>query len=136
MGKDLTLTAGDGHKLGAYRADPTGAPNGGIVVVQEIFGVNKHIRELCDGFAADGYVAVAPSLYDRSSERNVQLGYSGDDISKGRALREQFSFLFRQLAVGNTREIVQRHVTAPERPRSGPAALRIKAAADDWDLSD
>ena len=54
----------------------------------------------------------------------------------GGALREQFAFLFRQLAVVDTRQVVQRHVTAPERPRSGPAALRIKAAADDWDLSD
>ena len=51
MGKDLTLTAEDGHKLGAYRADPSGPAKGGIVVLQEIFGVNAHIREVCDGFA-------------------------------------------------------------------------------------
>lgn len=54
----------------------------------------------------------------------------------GGSLRKQFAFLFEKLAVTNTREVVQRYVTAPERPRSGPAALRIKAAADDWDLSD
>lgn len=92
MGQDLTLTADDGHTLGAYRADPAGAPKGGIVVLQEIFGVNKHIREVADGFAADGYVAIAPALYDRSSKKGVQLGYEGDDIAIGRDLREEFSW--------------------------------------------
>ena len=84
MGQDLTLTADDGHTLGAYRADPAGAPKGGIVVLQEIFGVNKHIREVADGFAADGYVG--------SSKKGVQLGYEGDDIAIGRDLREEFSW--------------------------------------------
>ena len=92
MGQDLTLTADDGHTLGAYRADPDGPPKGGIVVLQEIFGVNKHIREVADGFAADGYVAIAPALYDRSSKKGVQLGYEGDDIAIGRDLREEFSW--------------------------------------------
>ena len=92
MGKDLTLTASDGHQLGAYRADPSGKPKGGIVVIQEIFGVNKHIRELCDGFAADGYVAIAPALYDRSSKKNFQVGYTPDDIAAGRVLRDEFSW--------------------------------------------
>ena len=76
MGKDLTLTSDDGHSFVAYRADPSGTPKGAIMVIQEIFGVNKHIREVCDGFAADGFVAVAPSLYDRSSAKAVQLGYT------------------------------------------------------------
>ncbi len=92
MGIDLTLTADDGHTLGAYRADPAGAPRGGIVVAQEIFGVNAHIREVCDGFAADGYVALAPALYDRSSMKGCNLGYTPEDIAKGRALREEFSW--------------------------------------------
>lgn len=92
MGKDLTLTASDGHQLGAYRADPSGPPKGGIVVIQEIFGVNKHIRELCDGFAADGYVAIAPALYDRSTKKNFQCGYTPDDIAVGRVLRDEFSW--------------------------------------------
>jgi len=62
MGEKLTLTASDGHSLGAYRADPEGSPRGGVVVLQEIFGVNAHIRDVCDRFAADGYVALAPAL--------------------------------------------------------------------------
>ena len=92
MGNDLRLTAEDGHELGAYRADPPGAPRGGIVVCQEIFGVNVHIREVCDGFAADGFVAIAPALYDRSSRKDCQLGYGAEDIELGRKLREEFSW--------------------------------------------
>ena len=86
MGKMIELTASDGHKLAAYRADPSGKPRGGIVVIQEIFGVNSHIRQVADAFAADGYVAIAPALFDRV-QKNVDLGYSPEDIAKGREIR-------------------------------------------------
>jgi carboxymethylenebutenolidase len=92
MGQNIQLTADDGHKFGAYRADAAGKAKGGIVVIQEIFGVNKHIRELSDGFAGDGYLAIAPNLYDRSSKRGVDLGYTAEDIAEGRKYREQFSW--------------------------------------------
>lgn len=88
MGQTVTLTAADGHGLAAYRAEPAGRPRGGLVVVQEIFGVNVHIRQVCDGFAADGYVALAPALFDRA-ERDVALGYGPSDIERGRALRDR-----------------------------------------------
>ena len=65
MGKQFSLTATDTHKLGAYRADPTGKPKGALVVIQEIFGVNHHIRAVCDRLAQEGYVAVAPAMFDR-----------------------------------------------------------------------
>lgn len=83
MGKDLTLTASDGFQLGAYRADPATAPKAAIVVIQEIFGVNHHIRAVCDRYAAKGYVAIAPSIFDRS-ERNFQSGYSPDEVAVAR----------------------------------------------------
>ena len=92
MGKRLTLTAADGHSLGAYRADASGAARGGIVVLQEIFGVNSHIRAVCDGFAADGFTCIAPALYDRSSHRDCELGYEAGDMATGRKLREEFSW--------------------------------------------
>jgi carboxymethylenebutenolidase len=92
MGQALELTADDGHRFAAYRADAAGKPKGGIVVIQEIFGVNKHIREVADGFARDGYLALAPNLYDRSSKRGVDLGYTPEDIAEGRQYREQFSW--------------------------------------------
>src|SRR6266446_1727630 len=65
VGKMIELTASDGHKLSAYRAEPKGKPRGGLIVVQEIFGVNGHIRSVADGYAADGYLAVAPAFFDR-----------------------------------------------------------------------
>jgi carboxymethylenebutenolidase len=86
MGEMLTLTAEDGHKLAAYRASPAGTPRGALVIVQEIFGVNSHIKNVCDGFTADGYVALAPALFDRV-ERDYATGYSEADIERGRATR-------------------------------------------------
>jgi len=88
LGQKVTLTASDGHSLSAYRADPDGTPKGGLVVIQEIFGVNAHIKEVCDGFAAEGYVAIAPALFDRA-ERDIDLGYDEDDRQKGMGLRGQ-----------------------------------------------
>jgi carboxymethylenebutenolidase len=86
MGKTLDLTAADGHKLSAYRADPSGTPKGAIVVIQEIFGVNHHIRNVTDKFAAEGYVAIAPALFDRA-ERGVEVGYDAASIATGREVR-------------------------------------------------
>ena len=70
----MELTSGDGHKLSAYRADPSETPKGAVVVVQEVFGVNPHIRKMADQFAAEGYVAIAPALFDRV-KASVELGY-------------------------------------------------------------
>ena len=83
MGKQFTLSASDSFKLGAYRADPAGTPKGGIVVIQEIFGVNQHIRKVCDDFAAIGYAAVAPALFDRT-QKDFQCGYTPPEIEKAR----------------------------------------------------
>ncbi|HQR10430.1 MAG TPA: dienelactone hydrolase family protein [Casimicrobiaceae bacterium] len=86
MGKWIELTASDGHTLAAWRAEPGGTPRGALVVAQEIFGVNSHIRGICDGFAADGYVAIAPALFDRY-ERGVDIGYTPPDVARGRELK-------------------------------------------------
>ncbi|WP_050383399.1 dienelactone hydrolase family protein [Bradyrhizobium pachyrhizi] len=83
MGQDIKLKASDGFELGAYRADPAGAPKGAVVVIQEIFGVNHHIRSVCDRLAKEGYVAVAPSIFDRITP-NFQSGYSPDEIAEAR----------------------------------------------------
>jgi carboxymethylenebutenolidase len=80
------LTAADGHRFDAYVAVPAAAPRGALVVVQEIFGVNSHVRSVADGFAADGYLAIAPALFDRV-ERGVDLGYGDADIQRGFALK-------------------------------------------------
>lgn len=83
MGQDIELTASDGFKLGAYRADPAGKPRAAIVVIQEIFGVNHHIRSVCDRLANEGYVAIAPAIFDRM-QPNFQCGYSPDEIATAR----------------------------------------------------
>jgi carboxymethylenebutenolidase len=84
LGKQFTLTATDKHQFGAYRADPQGTPKGGMVVVQEIFGVNHHIRAVCDRLAALGYAAVAPAVFDRFV-RNFESGYTPDEIAHARS---------------------------------------------------
>ena len=86
MGEWLKLTAEDGFELKAYRADPAGTPKGGLVIIMEIFGVNSHIRSVCDRFAEAGYSAVAPAVYDRI-ERDFEVGYSPDDIAAGREMK-------------------------------------------------
>src|ERR1700709_16635 len=83
MGHDITLTASDNFQLGGYRADPSGAPKAAAVVIQEIFGVNHHIRAVCDRIAANGYVAIAPAIFDRL-EPNFQSGYSPDEVAVAR----------------------------------------------------
>jgi carboxymethylenebutenolidase len=83
VGQDITLTASDGFKLGAYRADPASARKGAIVVIQEIFGVNHHIRSVCDRLANEGYVAIAPSIFDRT-QPNFQTGYSPEEVANAR----------------------------------------------------
>jgi carboxymethylenebutenolidase len=86
MAQTITLAAKDGHKLQAYRADPAGKPRGAIVVVQEIFGVNHHMRHVTDDFAKQGYVAISPALFDRV-EKGVDLGYDPKSIEAGRDIR-------------------------------------------------
>ena len=86
MGETVSIPTTDGHQLTAYRADPEGAPKGGLVVIQEIFGVNSHIRSVADGYAQDGYRVLAPALFDRVSP-GIELGYTPEDVDKGRELK-------------------------------------------------
>jgi carboxymethylenebutenolidase len=85
MGTFVKLTAQDGHTFSAWRTGPDNATRG-LVVVQEIFGVNHHIRNVCERFAAHGFAVVAPALFDRV-QPGVELGYTQDDIAKGIELR-------------------------------------------------
>jgi carboxymethylenebutenolidase len=89
MGEIIQLKSADSFSFSAYVAGPATATKG-VVVVQEIFGVNHHIRDMADRFAALGYAVVAPALFDRA-QRDVELGYTQDDIAKGRDIRMQLS---------------------------------------------
>lgn len=88
MDENVKLKASDGHELDAYVARPTTKPFAGLVVVQEAFGVNRHIRSVAEGYARDGFLAIAPALFDRI-ERRVELGYEGSDLQRGLALARQ-----------------------------------------------
>lgn len=109
MGAWIELEAGDGHRFRAWHAVPAQA-RGGVVVLQEIFGVNDHIRELAEDFCALGYEAVAPALFDRVAPA-TELGYGEDDLARGRALRAA-------LATGD----VMRDVAAARAALAGRAA--------------
>lgn len=88
MGTMIELTAADGHKLGAWRAEPSGKPRGAVVVVMEIFGVNSHIKSVADGYAADGYLAIAPAMFDRV-QRDYDTGYTPPEIEAGIAIMQK-----------------------------------------------
>lgn len=90
MSKVVKLQAGDGHQLDAYVAEPDGEPWGGLVVVQEIFGVNQHMRSVADRFAQEGFYTVAPALFDRL-ERNVELSDDGGGMQKGIAMAQKIN---------------------------------------------
>jgi len=82
MGTHIKLTAADGHEFDAYSALGSGAARGAIVLLQEIFGVNSHIRSVADDYAAQGFHAIAPALFDRV-QRNLELGYTSSDAAQG-----------------------------------------------------
>jgi carboxymethylenebutenolidase len=86
MSKRSELTAKDGVTIGAYEAAPKGIARAGLIVLQEIFGINQHVRNVADDFAAQGYHVIVPALFDRV-EPGVELGYDSDDVAKGVAIR-------------------------------------------------
>jgi carboxymethylenebutenolidase len=85
MSEYATLRAADGHELSAYVARPQGDPIAGLVVIQEVFGVNPHIRSVADGYAKDGFLAVAPALFDRI-QPGIELAYEGPDMQTAMSL--------------------------------------------------
>jgi carboxymethylenebutenolidase len=90
MSEWIELKAGDGHELSAYVARPAGQIVGALVLVQEIFGINAHIRSVADGYAKDGFLVVAPALFDRT-ERGIELKYEGEDLQRASSLYSTLS---------------------------------------------
>ena len=90
MSEFITLMARDGHEFSAWLAAPADKPRGAVVVIQEIFGVNAHIRAVTDSYAAEGYVAIAPALFDRV-RRGIELGYNADTMKEGIGYVQQLS---------------------------------------------
>lgn len=89
MGQMIDLTAADGKKIAAYRAEPAGKPRGGLVVIQEIWGVNDHIRKVADGYAADDYLVIAPALFDRVEAGVMMDQYTPETMQRGFGLMQK-----------------------------------------------
>ena len=100
MGHMIELMAKDGHSVSAYRADPAGAPAGGVVVLQEIWGVNDHIRRVADGYAADGYAAIAPALFDRVERDLAMDEYTDETRTKGFGVMQKINLDDAMLDIG------------------------------------
>jgi carboxymethylenebutenolidase len=99
MGKTIELTAGDGARLSAYVAEPAAPNQGAVVIVQEIFGVNSHIRSVVDDYAANGFLAIAPALFDRV-ERGIELDYSPESVEAGIAFAAKIRYAPALLDIG------------------------------------
>ncbi len=91
LGKFFDLMAKDGHSCDAYRVTPKEPAKAGLLVIQEIFGVNDHIQSVCDSYAEKGYLVIAPSIFDRI-ERNVRLAYTAESVVIGRGLKEEIGW--------------------------------------------
>jgi len=130
VGEAISLASPkDGFAFGAYRAPAEDARRGGLVLIQEIFGVTDHIRELADGFAADGYETIAPSLYDRQ-QRGFEAGYDAEGVALGRRYSEAAPWdevaadLSACIAALAPPVFVAGFCWAARRPGSPPAAAR------------
>lgn len=104
MGEKKQIRSQDGFALGAYAATPEGGAKGAVVVIQEIFGVNAHIRSVVDGYADAGYFAIAPQIFDRV-ERDIELGYEEADMARG--IEIAFQKLDRDLALQDIQAAIE-----------------------------
>ena len=93
----IQLTAADGHRFSAYRAEPKGKPKGALIVVMEIFGVNSHIKKVTDEYAADGYLSIAPAMFDRV-QPGLDIGYTPPDIEIGRGIMQKIKLVIENRA--------------------------------------
>ena len=103
MGQKIQIRADDGFTFSAWLSLPEGPPRGAVVVIQEIFGVNSHIREVTDGYAAAGYAAIAPQIFDRVRP-DIELGYQSEDMTAGIAIA--FQQLDRARALGDVQAAI------------------------------
>ena len=128
MGEHITLQASDGFRLSAWRADPVGTPRGGIVVIQEIMGVNHHIRAVADLYASHGYLAIAPALFDRV-RRDVVLGYSAAEVEQAKGYRLQIPLSKALLDIAAAAAVVVRVVARVAARVAAVAPVPVRARA-------
>lgn len=125
----IHLTAADGTQIAAYEAQPTGSPRGAVVVLQEIFGLNAHIRAVADGYAREGYYVVAPAMFHRVSA-GVELGYTPDDIQRGFGLKQSAQALLPQL-LGDVQAAID-HAARGGKAAGAPKSLKVGVVGYCW----
>jgi carboxymethylenebutenolidase len=129
MGQMIHLTSADGAQIAAYEAQPTAAPKGAVVVLQEIFGLNNHIRNVADGYAQAGYFVIAPALFHRVAA-GTELGYTPDDMQKGMALKAASEALLPQL-LGDVQAAID-HAARAGKAAGAPKSLKVGIVGYCW----
>lgn len=129
MGQMIHLTSADGAQIAAYEAAPAGAPKGAVVVLQEIFGLNGHVRNVADGYAQAGYFVIAPAMFHRVAA-GTELGYTPDDMPKGFALKNAAEALLPQL-LGDVQAAID-HAARAGKAAGAPKSLKVGIVGYCW----
>ncbi len=136
MGKMIHLTSADGAQIAAYEATPAEGPQGAaapvrgaVVVLQEIFGLNRHIRNVADGYAKAGYFVIAPAMFHRVAA-GIELGYSPEDMPKGFALKTAAEVLLPQL-LGDVQAAID-HAARAGKAAGAPKQLKVGIVGYCW----
>jgi carboxymethylenebutenolidase len=129
MGQMIHFTSADGAQIAAYEAAPNGTPQGAVVVLQEIFGLNGHIRNVADGYAKEGYFVIAPAMFHRVAA-GTELGYTPDDMPKGFALKAAAEALLPQL-LGDVQAAID-HAARAGKAAGAPKSLKVGIVGYCW----
>lgn len=129
MGQMIHLTSADGAQIAAYEAQPIEVPKGAVVVLQEIFGLNRHIRNVADGYAKAGYFVIAPALFHRVAA-GTELGYTPEDMQKGMALKAASEALLPQL-LGDVQAAID-HAARAGKAAGAPKSLKAGIVGYCW----
>jgi carboxymethylenebutenolidase len=125
----IHLTSTDGTQIAAYEAQPAGLPKAAVVVLQEIFGLNSHIRSVADSYAREGYYVVAPATFHRVAS-GIELGYTSEDITRGRELKAAAEALLPQL-LGDVQAAID-HAARGGKAAGAPKSLKVGVVGYCW----
>ena len=129
MGQMMHLTSADGAQIAAYEALPAGQAQGAVVVLQEIFGLNGHIRNVADGYAQAGYFVIAPAMFHRVAA-GTELGYAPSDMQQGMALKASSEALLPQL-LGDVQAAID-HAARAGQAAGAPKSLKVGIVGYCW----
>ncbi len=129
MAQMIHLTSADGAQIAAYEATPTDTPLGAVVVLQEIFGLNSHIKSVADGYAQAGYYVIAPAMFHRVAA-GTELGYTSADMTQGMALKAAAEGLL-PLLLGDVQAAID-HAARAGKAAGAPKSLKVGVVGYCW----